>query len=279
MSGHRWRLLPLLAVALAGCAQDDGGRSPLGPEYETGEGRVYPVRQVSFRTLDGVTVSGLLGAARETRAAPGVVLVHDLDGQKQTWVTQSPLFVALMERGYAALAVDLRGFGQTLLPGGRQVVTLADLDSSYLDVRAALDWMANRPEVDPARLAVVGSGSGGNIAYVSAGALAGQIRTAVSLSPGLWERTSLRPAVVGASLSPFTPRSILFVVGGEDAISAGDAAGTVLRYADFAASLAARTAEPKEVLVIPGSAAHGLDLLNDEPAALAAVLAWLDERL
>jgi hypothetical protein len=59
-----------------------------------------------------------------------------------------------------------------------------------------------------------------------------------------------------------------------------DGAGeVVLSYADFASGLAATTADPRSVAVLPGSDAHGLALLSSEPAAVGMILAWLEQRL
>jgi len=275
----RW--LSMLIVVVAAACGDDGDHDNvlLGPGVDPGSGRIYPVRDVQFVTRDGVQVSAMLATPPVSHPAPGVVLLHDLDGDKKAWLTRSPLFVALLDRDYAVLSLDLRGYGDTPLPDGRKVAKLEDLDNSYLDVEAALDWLAGRTDVDTSRVALIGSGSGGNIVYVGMGILSGRVRTAVAVSPGLWARDSLRPVVVGAGADPFAPASILFVVGEDDVMPAGDSSGTVLRYADFAAALASNTAEPKSVVVIPGSKAHGLDLLRTQPAAMEAVLGWLEDHL
>ena len=156
---------------------------------------------------------------------------------------------------------------------------LQDLEVSFLDVLAALDWLAEQPGLDMARVAVVGCGSGGNIAYVSKGVFGARIKTAISLSPGLWERSSLQPVVVGRGLDPFSPASILYVVGEEDVLPIGNTGETVLSYADFARTLAATTAPPDSLHLVRGSTAHGLDLLAREADALAAVLEWLEREL
>ena len=75
-------------------------------------------------------------------------------------------------------------------------LTLEDLDDFHLDVRAALTWLRNEPSVDISRVAVVGAGVGGNVAYVSIGAFPDDLRAGVAVSPGLWD-TLLQPLVVG----------------------------------------------------------------------------------
>ena len=117
--------------------------------------------------------------------------------------------MALLKRGYAVLAIDMRGHGDTPIPDDRQFLEVIDIELSYRDVEAALIWLSSQPEIDVSRIAVVGSGSGGNVAYVSSGLFPEQIKTSVSLSPGLWQVSSFEPLVTGAGLEPFAPRSIL----------------------------------------------------------------------
>ena len=60
------------------------------------------------------------------------------------------------------------------------MLQLVDLENSFLDVHAALTWLQSQDGVDANRVAVVGSGSGGNIAYVSLGVFPEQIKTGIS---------------------------------------------------------------------------------------------------
>lgn len=270
-----WALVGAIAGSLVGCADDNGGGRAVGPGVEPGAGRVFTLKHTTFPAPDGVPVSAFYAPSGATPARPVVILLHDVTGTKDNWLQDTGLSIDLLEHGYFVVGVDLRGYGATPLPEGRTSPLLQDLEDSYLDVEAALDWLRAQPEADTLRVAVVGNGSGGNIAYVSVGVLPQRIRTAVSVSAGLWDRT-LRPVVVGASLNPFDPRSVLFMAGGQDVLSG---ASVTLSYADFARYLAAGTAEPKSVLIFEESADHGLDLLNNVPAASDSLLQWLQERL
>lgn len=272
---RRLVLIAFLAAGLPGCGDDDQA-AIIGPDLKSGPGRTYAIRPVTFPTADGVEVSALVGRGGSGEPQPAVILLHDLSGTKETWLTDTPLFVELLEQGYAVVALDLRGFGETPLPEGRQVPLIADLEVSFLDVQAAVVWLDGQSGVDPDRIGLVGVGSGANVAYVSAGALAARIRTSVSISAGLWERTTLQPVVIGAGVTPFAPRSILYIAGAEDALSSS---GTVLSYADLARALATTTTEPKSVFIVEGSDEHGIDLLNGAPEVLSSLLSWLDERL
>ena len=276
MSKILCRWVWLLAVGLVGCSDSEEELQIVGPDLPEGPGRVYPISAVSFTSNDSVEVSALFGTAQAEELLPVVILLHDLGGNKSDWLGATDTYVALLERGYAVLAIDMRGHGQTPLPDGRQVLELIDLELSFLDVHAALIWLQSQSKVDVSRIAVVGSGSGGNVAYVSSGIFPELIKTGVSLSPGLWGSTSLEPLVIGTGLEPFGPRSMLFMVGDQDQIQAGD---VILSYVDFARNLEARTAEPKDLRVFTDSDDHGWALLNNVPEAQDLFFLWLEKNL
>ena len=266
----------LLAIGVVGCSDSEEELQIVGPELPQGPGRAYPISAVSFSSIDSVEVSALFGTAQADELLPVVILLHDLGGNKSDWLSATDTYVALLERGYAVLAIDMRGHGQTPLPDARQVLELIDLELSFLDVHAALVWLQSQSKVDVSRIAVVGTGSGGNVAYVSSGRMPELIKTGVSLSPGLWGAASLEPLVIGAGLEPFGPRSMLFMAGDQDQIQAGD---VILSYAEFARSLEAQTAEPKDVRVFPDSADHGFALLDNVAEAQDLFFLWLEENL
>ena len=276
MSKILCRWVWLLAVGVVGCSDSEEELQIVGPDLPEGPGRVYPISAVSFPSNDGVEVSALFGTAESDELLPVVILLHDLGGNKSDWLNNTGTYVALLERGYAVLALDMRGHGDTPLPDNRLVLELIDLELSFLDVHAALIWLQSQDKVDVSRIAVVGSGSGGNVAYVSSGIFPEQIKTSVSLSPGLWGASSLEPLVIGTGLESFGPRSILFIAGDQDQIQAGD---VILSYADFARSLEALTDEPKELRIFPDSAHHGFALLDKVPEAQDLFFLWLEENL
>ena len=276
MSKILCRWVWVLAVGVVGCSDSEEELRIVGPELPQGPGRAYPISAVSFSSIDSVEVSALFGTAQADELLPVVILLHDLGGNKSNWLNDTGTYVALLERGYAALAIDMRGHGQTPLPDARQVLELIDLELSFLDVHAALVWLQSQSKVDVSRIAVVGTGSGGNVAYVSSGRMPELIKTGVSLSPGLWGAASLEPLVIGAGLEPFGPRSMLFMAGDQDQIEAGN---VILSYAEFARSLEAQTAEPKDVRVFPDSADHGFALLDNVAEAQDLFFLWLEENL
>ena len=280
---YRCSLLLILAVALWSCGDDDGdGPRILGPDVPKaapGEEEIFTVRQVSFTSVDSVEVSALFGLVDGDEARPVVILVHEVEGSKEEWLRATPLFSDLLNRGYNVLAIDLRGHGATLLPEDSQPLSWEDVEESFLDVGAALTWLRSQgATVDPTRIAVVGTGVGGNVAYVSMGAFPLQIKTAVCLSPGAWAGSDeIVPIVIGEGLTNFSPHSILYMVGENDVLTLTN--GGELSFLDFAVFLLGRTADPSNVVVLPNSADHGLDILNNNPQAYEFFFSWLEDRL
>ena len=273
----RWPLLLVLfLVGISGCGDGNSDGSITGPGFDAGTGRVYAVEQVSFPTIDGIQISALFGVLDEETKNRTVILVHELGTGKEEWLQNTSLFLDLLEGGFNVLAIDLRGHGGTSLPDGRLQISLEDLENSYLDVSAAVSWLQARPEVDAGKVAVIGDGVGGNVAFVIMGAIPQRIKAAVALSPGIWVGEDASPAVIGAGINPFGPHSILYMVGSADVLPLED--GRVLSYAGFAGSLATMTTDPN-LIVFDGASDHGLALLNNIPAASESLFSWLESHL
>lgn len=92
---------------------------------------------------------------------PAVVLCHGFCGVKELLLP--PFAERFARAGFAALTFDYRGFGASEGEPGRLVPEL-----QIADVRAALDFLAARTDVDAGRLALWGSSYGGANAIVVA---------------------------------------------------------------------------------------------------------------
>jgi uncharacterized protein len=86
---------------------------------------------------------------------------------------------ALTAAGAAVLRVDGRGVG-----GSGGSMTNATLLTLVEDARAAIRYLRSRPELDPARVALVGCGEGGTIAALTAGMDSGIAAVALLAAPG-----------------------------------------------------------------------------------------------
>jgi pimeloyl-ACP methyl ester carboxylesterase len=138
---------------------------------------VQPIQKVGFfsagHRLDGLlyTPKGLATGERR----PGVVLLVGYTYLKT--MVMPDIAKALNAAGYVALVFDYRGFGDSEGPRHR-LIPQEQVD----DARAALTFLADQPQVDPARLAVAGVSLGGAHA-VAAAALDRRVAAAVALEP------------------------------------------------------------------------------------------------
>jgi dipeptidyl aminopeptidase/acylaminoacyl peptidase len=131
-------------------------------------GAPYSAQEVSFRTPGGITLRGTLtlpAHAPGTRL-PAIVTItgsgpQDRDATPATlqgYRLYYQLADTLGRRGIAVLRLDDRGAGSD---AGPMTVTTADFAD---DIRAAVAYLRSRPEIDPARIGLVGHSEGGTIA-------------------------------------------------------------------------------------------------------------------
>ncbi|HEU5471782.1 MAG TPA: alpha/beta hydrolase [Actinophytocola sp.] len=117
--------------------------------------------RITFASED-VTLVGELRLPAGPRPVPGVVLTGPFTGVKDQVV--ATYAAGLTEAGFATLAFDHRGFGESEGRRGHE-----DSQGKLADLRAAVDVLASRPEIDPERIGMVGICLGGGYA-VRAGA-------------------------------------------------------------------------------------------------------------
>lgn len=127
---------------------------------------------VEVAAADGLTLIGDYYAAGD-EAAPAVLLMHMYGSERGAW---NPVIPTLSEAGYAVLAVDLRGFGDT---GGDE-----DFVAAQGDVQTWLDWLRQQPGVRPDAVSIMGASVGANLALVGCANDEACV-TAIALSPGL----------------------------------------------------------------------------------------------
>lgn len=110
---------------------------------------------------DGLRLAGDLYLPEGTGPHPAIVLCHGFGGLRGFWL---PAFAAhFTARGYAALAFDHRGTGDSEGTRGRLI-----RHEQVSDIRHALAVLETRPEIDPARLALYGISYGGANAVTAA---------------------------------------------------------------------------------------------------------------
>lgn len=139
--------------------------------------------KVTFTTEDGVTIAG--DHRPGPKDAPAALLLHMMPATKESW---DALQIALAGRGFATLAIDLRGHGASVVGAGGvrldyKKFTDAEHQAAMFDVDAAVRWLAEQG-VPASRTALVGASIGANLAIVYAAAHP-EVPAAVALSPGI----------------------------------------------------------------------------------------------
>jgi uncharacterized protein len=205
-------------------------------------------------------------ARRGLRGRPGpAVLVCNGNGGNRS--LRAPLAAALARMGLAVLLFDYRGYGGN--PGHPTEEGLA------ADARAALRYLAGRPEVDPARVVYFGESLGAAVA----------LRLATERPPAALVLRSpfASLAEVGQLHYPLVPVSLLLRDRYDAAALAGRLAAPLLVVAggrdrivpaSHSRRLFAAAPQPKRLVVLDGADHNDHDLLAG-PRLLAEVRGFL----
>ena len=227
---------------------------------------------VRIVTADNVTVFGSYYPC-ETKSAPAIVLLHSLGRSRQQWADFAGL---LQPSGIAALAIDLRGHGDStrrVTAAGVEELNFhtfrqADLQDMLLDVEAAVDWLQKQPTVNRSRIGIIGSSISANVALRYA-TVNDELAALVLLSPGINYR-GLRSDDAMKQLRPMPLRIVTAVNDSFAYESCG-------RLRDIhKESGASRDADE---LWVCGGNAHGADLLLSVKNLPQVLLAWLKHDL
>ena len=138
------------------------------PDYSAPAGAAYSAENVSIKTPAGHTLAGTLTLPKSrTGRVPAVITItgsgpQDRDEALTGMRGYRPfrqIAESLAARGVAVLRYDDRGYGGST--GVHGVATSLDFAQ---DARAALTWLRARPEIDAARVFLLGHSEGGLIA-------------------------------------------------------------------------------------------------------------------
>ena len=132
-----------------------------------------PAERVAIPYEDGLTMYGVLRKPWHTPKPPVVILIPGLDSVKEELHNYGDDF---LRRGMAALAIDGPGQGEMEF----------DRPMRYdyeVPIRYAIDYLESRPDVDAARVGIVGISQGGHYA-VRAAAFEPRVRAAITNGGG-----------------------------------------------------------------------------------------------
>jgi uncharacterized protein len=220
---------------------------------------------VAFSTADGLRLRGwFVPPAGSPGPGPAVLVCNGNGGDRSM---RAALAAALSRLGLAVLLFDYRGYGGN--PGSPTEEGLA------ADARAALSYLAGRPEVDPGRLVLFGESLGAAVA----------LRLAVERPPAALVLRSpfASLAEVGRRHYPLLPVSLLLRDRYDSAALAGRLTAPLLVVAGgrdrivppgHSRRLFAAAPQPKRLVVVDG-ADHNDHDLHAGPRVVGELRAFL----
>ena len=215
--------------------------------------RTVRTQSINLTAQDGLSLKASFYPAKGAAStAPALLLLHTAYSDRRAW---RGFAEAAQEAGYAVLALDSRGHGES---AGEKVFDTA-MDR---DVDAALTWLMTHAGINPERVGIAGASVGANLA-LRAGARHPEIKSVALLSPGmqLWD-IGIQEAVID-----YGQRSMLIVVSEEDAYPAGSCQ-----------QLDAMALGEHRLHVFIG-AAHGTDMFQVHDDLAPMLLDWFDTSL
>ena len=215
-----------------------------------GRSAALGAQRVTFRTEDGVTIAGEFYEP-STRTGPAVILVHMLHRTHHDW---DSLASSLAAQGIGALAIDLRGHGESQGGLGDNLAPLVG------DVKAARRYLATRGDVIQGRIGILGASLGANLAVLAAADDTAVVSLAL-LSPSL----DYRGLRIEAAMRKVGSRPVLLVSSDEDA------------YASRSIRDLQKGGSRREVMRLSG-AGHGTVMLQDEGLA-GSLVDWFRRTL
>ncbi len=225
-------------------------------------------QRVTFETSDNVNVVGDYYAPKQSvEPAPMAILLHQYQSDRSSW---QPLIAPLHEKGFAILAIDLRGHGESGNEEHRQEVEKKDdgvFRAMEKDLLAAYGWLAKQTNVDRTRFALVGASVGCSLALDYAGNDP-SVDAVVCLTPG--EKYMGLNSL--GDVRRLYGRKLLFVAT-EDERKAADKLKDI---ADKGAKSAPQGAAASEIEVrVPEGSAHGTAMFGTVSGIEQQLAEWL----
>lgn len=169
------------------------------------------VRGPEFSTFDLVQLRASLDfPAGAVAPIPTVLLLHGFGEDRSVW---NPLKKQLLDHGWAVMALDLRGHGQSTVQDGSPIHAAAswrsDPNQFPQDIAPALEFIKAQPRLNNRKIAVIGSDVGADLALIASGRYR-EVRSVVAVNPKFSESLAL-----AGSAQDFSPRTALIITTDE----------------------------------------------------------------
>ncbi len=184
------------------------------PESTVGSSSV--LQKVTFESADKTVIVGsFLESAKPN--SPAVLLLHQFGSDRHSY---DDFAKQLQAKGFGVLAIDGRGFGESIKTSDGKTVAVSRSDDAVkgmnADVAAAFEFLAKQKNVDADRIGIVGASYGSSLALIY-GAKNAKVKATALLSPGInyFGNMPTEPAV-----KTYGDRPLLLVAADDDSESA-----------------------------------------------------------
>ncbi len=220
--------------------------------------------RVEYTTSDGVVIVGDYWIPKDANTpAPAVILLHMYRSDRSAW---RPLVSVLEDAGFAILAIDLRGHGESIKPEDRKLEKrVRDRDpvlfrAMHRDVFGAYRWLQQRPEVDLSRLAIVGASVGCSVALDYA-VRDKSVDTLILMTPG---KNYLGVDSI-ADIKQYSRRPVLMLTSEEERLNGTQALSELAKQA--------------ELKTYTQSGIHGTQMFGKVPGVRHYIAAYLKKNV
>ncbi|VVB55663.1 2-succinyl-6-hydroxy-2,4-cyclohexadiene-1-carboxylate synthase [uncultured archaeon] len=220
------------------------------------------MEEITFITEDGVKISGNYFKPKKEHA-PVFLLLHMMPATKESW---TEFATRLQEKGFAALAIDLRGHGSSTDKNGSKLDYKEFKDhehrESMKDIAAAKEFLKGQANVDISGMAIAGASIGANLALWQA-SIDKDVSLLILLSPGLNYR-----GIQAAQLAPHYSGPVYILASEMDATNAAQSSRELFKI--FPGD--------KELEIIKRNS-HGTNMFISEPGLIDKLLEWTTNKI
>lgn len=205
-------------------------------------------------TQDGIGLTGIYRSDGQEKLA---ILLHMMPATKESW---DAIAEKLFERGYASLAIDMRGHGESTMGGALDYKQFNEQQqqAKRLDVEAALEW-AHAQGFDDAHIILMGASIGANLS-IRALAEHANLPLAIALSPGL----NYRGVTTDDAIKQIRPtQKVVLVASDDDDRPSWDSVHELHRL------------NPSTVLIERHGLGHGTDMTDRDPSLVQEIMGYL----
>jgi alpha-beta hydrolase superfamily lysophospholipase len=217
------------------------------------------MEKIRFKTIDGVTITANYFKPPK-KQAPVFLLLHMMPATKESWNEFASI---IQKNGYAALAIDLRGHGESTDRNGIRLDYKEFKDEehrkSMIDIASAREFLSGQNGIDMSRFAIAGASIGANLALWQA-SIDKDVRLIMLLSPGLNYRGILADELANRF------KGYVYILASE-----GDT-----KSADSSRKLAGIFPGETKLEILKGDL-HGTNMFNME--VMNEILKWAFERI